>query len=203
VSVRIEPLGSQGAQTRHAVAVLLLDAFAAWPESWKTLAEAAQEVEASLADDRVSFVALGEDGAPVGWIAGIESYRGRVWELHPLAVAPGLQRTGIGRRLVERLEREVAARGALTVYLGTDDVTGMTSLGGRNLYPGVLANVARIENLRDHPYGFYQRLGYEVVGVVPDANGPGRPDIMMAKRVGPGTLAEAASPPSSRGRLDT
>jgi aminoglycoside 6'-N-acetyltransferase I len=31
---------------------------------------------------------------------------------------------------------------------------------------------------------FYQKLGYVIVGVIPDANGPGKPDIMMAKRVG-------------------
>jgi aminoglycoside 6'-N-acetyltransferase I len=30
---------------------------------------------------------------------------------------------------------------------------------------------------------FHQKLGYTVVGVVPDANGPGKPDISMAKRV--------------------
>ena len=35
----------------------------------------------------------------------------------------------------------------------------------------------------DHPAGFYQRMGFEVVGLIPDANGPGKPDILMAKRV--------------------
>jgi aminoglycoside 6'-N-acetyltransferase I len=71
------------------------------------------------------------------------------------------------------------------MYLGTDDVTGLTSLGGKDLFPGVLGNLAQLRNLEDHPYGFYLREGYEVVGVVPDANGFGRPDIMMAKRIGP------------------
>jgi aminoglycoside 6'-N-acetyltransferase I len=31
---------------------------------------------------------------------------------------------------------------------------------------------------------FYRKLGFVIVGVVPDANGPGKPDILMAKRVG-------------------
>jgi aminoglycoside 6'-N-acetyltransferase I len=47
----------------------------------------------------------------------------------------------------------------------------------------VLGHARRIRNLRRHPYGFYQKLGYVVVGVLPDANGRGRPDIFMAKRV--------------------
>jgi aminoglycoside 6'-N-acetyltransferase I len=184
VAVRVEPLAGQSRDTLRRVAVLLKEAFVAWPESWNTLEEAEQEVAAALEPDRLAFVARGEDGEPLGWIGGISSYHGRVWELHPLAVAPWAQRTGVGRLLVEQLESEAAERGGLTVYLGTDDVTCMTSLGGRDLYPGVLGNLAQIENLKDHPFGFYLAVGYEVVGVVPDANGFGRPDIMMAKRIG-------------------
>ncbi len=33
---------------------------------------------------------------------------------------------------------------------------------------------------------FYQKVGYTVVGVVPDANGLGKPDILMAKRIADG-----------------
>ena len=184
MSVRVEPLADQDEATRRRAAALLVDAFAGWPESWSSLAEAEEEVAAALGDDRIAFVALDERREPLGWIGAISSYHGRVWELHPLAVAPGAQRSGVGRLLVERLEREARALGGLTIYLGTDDVTGLTSLGGKDLYPGVLAKLAELENLRRHPFGFYLRIGYEVVGVVPDANGYGRPDIMMAKRIG-------------------
>lgn len=33
------------------------------------------------------------------------------------------------------------------------------------------------------PHGFYEKLGFMIVGVMPDANGIGKPDIYMAKRV--------------------
>jgi aminoglycoside 6'-N-acetyltransferase I len=56
-------------------------------------------------------------------------------------------------------------------------------VGGVDLYPGVLQHISQISNLRDHPFEFYQKLGFEVVGIIPDANGPGKPDILMAKRV--------------------
>src|SRR5687768_10070056 len=101
------PMSDLGVEQRRAVAQLLVDAFVGWPESWQSLDAAEQEVAESLADDRISVVAL--DGAKqvVGWIGAISSYHGRVWELHPLAVRPDLQSRGIGRALVERLEAEV------------------------------------------------------------------------------------------------
>jgi len=41
-----------------------------------------------------------------------------------------------------------------------------------------------MRTLRGHVFGFYQKLGYVVVGAIPDANGFGKPDILMAKRIG-------------------
>jgi aminoglycoside 6'-N-acetyltransferase I len=41
-----------------------------------------------------------------------------------------------------------------------------------------------IKNLRDHPFEFYLRVGFQIAGVLPDANGRGKPDIFLAKRVG-------------------
>ena len=59
----------------------------------------------------------------------------------------------------------------------------MTTLSNTELYPDVTPHIANIKNLRGHPYEFYQKLGFVIVGVVPDANGMGKPDILMAKRV--------------------
>ena len=99
-------------------------------------------------------------------------------------VRPAQQGRGIGRALVADLEERAKERGGLTLWVGTDDENNRTSLGGIDLYPDVLTHLANLRNLRNHPFGFYQKLGFVVVGVVPDANGWGKPDILMAKRLG-------------------
>ena len=93
------------------------------------------------------------------------------------------QRRGIGRALVADLEDRVRERGAVTLFLGTDDEDDRTSLGGIDLYPDPLQHLERLRNLRGHPFEFYRKCGFVVVGVLPDANGFGKPDIYMAKRV--------------------
>ena len=165
-------------------AQILVEAFKDhWPDAWPTVEDAKEEVEAFAAEDRISRFAVGDDGTLLGWIGGIEMYDGKVWELHPLAVRPSAQGQGIGRALVEDLEAQVALRGGLTLWLGSDDENRMTSLGGIDLYPNPLEHLARIKNLRRHPYEFYQKLGFVISGVMPDANGFGKLDIFMAKRV--------------------
>ncbi len=85
--------------------------------------------------------------------------------------------------LVTDLEERVKERGGLTITLGTDDENQQTTLAGINLFPNVCEHLAHIRNLKHHPYEFYQKLGYVIVGVMPDANGLGKPDILMAKSV--------------------
>ena len=112
-------------------------------------------------------------------------YTGHVWELHPLVVRADHERRGIGRALVLDLEQRVRELGIHTMFVGSDDETGLTSLAGVDLYPDVVAHLARLRDLAGHPFGFYQRLGYSVIGVMPDANGFGKPDIYLAKRLTP------------------
>lgn len=166
------------------VAILLREAFTHIPDAWETHADAVREVQESFGQDRISRVALDAGGNIVGWIGGIPQYDGNVYELHPLAVKPGHQGQGIGRALVADLEEQVRARGAMTVVLGSDDEFDATNLYGQDLYPDIAGRILSIQNVRRHPYEFYQKCGYVIYGLVPDANGFGRPDILMAKRVG-------------------
>lgn len=184
--VRVAPLDPGDAALRTAAAQLLVDEFRAhWPEAWPALADGEAEVGRALEPGRVAFGARTADGTLIGWIGAQPSYDGLVWELHPLVVAAPHQRRGVGRALVQRLERELHERGAITIVLGTDDEAGLTTLGGVDLYPGLLGKLAAARSIGRHPLDFYRQLGFEVSGVIPDANGFGKPDILMAKRVGP------------------
>ena len=167
----------------QAAALLVLAFKEHWPNAWPTHEAARAEVGESFGPGRISRVALDETGSVVGWVGGIRAYGGKTWELHPLVVHPQHQGQGIGRALVLDLEGQVLSRGGRSIYLGTDDENGMTSVGQVELYPHVLEHLTHIRNLKRHPYGFYQKMGFAVVGVIPDANGPGKPDIFMAKRI--------------------
>ena len=164
-------------------AELLRIGFLHIPDCWADPVEALAEVRESFGEDRISRVAMEGDDV-VGWVGGIEQYDGHVWELHPLVVHLAWRRRGVGRALVADLEEQARARGGMTVTLGCDDHTNQTSLGGVDVYPNPLDHLASIQNLRGHPYEFYEKCGYSVVGMLPDANGFGRPDIFLAKRIG-------------------
>jgi len=165
-------------------AQLLVDAFREhWSDAWPTFEDALKEVYEMLGTERICRVAVDEEGILLGIIGGIPGYDGHVWELHPLAVQPSMQGHGIGRLLVEDFEEQVRLKGGLTITLGSDDEDDMTSLSSVDLYKNLWEKVRDVRNLKNHPFEFYQKMGYVITGVVPDANGIGKPDILMAKRV--------------------
>ena len=159
-------------------AQLLVDCF---PQAYAD--NAAEEIEGILGDKRVALMAT-DNAHLIGLVGAIPQYGMTGWELHPLAVRKDHRLQGIGAQLVFALEREVAERGGITLYLGSDDEFGKTTLAGADLYERTFEKIATIRNIGGHPYEFYQKIGYVIVGVIPDANGCGKPDIWMAKRIG-------------------
>ena len=161
---------------------LLVDEFRdIAPDAWPIIEEARETVDECIRNGAVRVARVSD--TIVGWI-GSQHVFSRVWELHPLVVARAAQKQGVGRALVADLEGIAAARGAMTLIVGSDDEVGMTSLAGIELYPNPLEHLARLEDRRGHAFTFYLKCGFVVTGVVPDANGFGQPDIHMAKRVG-------------------
>jgi len=179
--MQIIPINSaKGAQIEQAASVLI-EALREFSTGWGDLDSARVETQTFLTSERLAFLAL-EDDVTVGWIGGIR-HTGDLWELHPLVVLPEWQSKGIGTQLVLRLEAEARKEGVTTIWLGTDDDFGGTNLYGRELYPDVLQQLATLRAISKHPFTFYQRIGYTVAGVIPDASGPGKPDILMVKRI--------------------
>ncbi len=183
-ALRIRDLHECTEDDLRQAAMLLVEGFREhWPDAWPDMEAALEEVHEALHPGKICRVALDDDGSVLGWIGGQPEYDGNVWELHPMVVRADQQGNGIGRALIADLEEQVRQRGGLTVMLGTDDEDNMTTLSGVDLYENLPEKIAHIRNLRRHPYEFYQKCGYTIIGVMPDANGPGKPDIYMAKRI--------------------
>ena len=174
-------LADQTDAIREQAASLLVSEFNQ-PAGWPTLDLAREEVAHVL---REGFARAAVDGDTLlGWVGGLPEYAGRVWELHPMVVRRDHRRRGLGRALAAAMEEEAARRGALTITLGTDDDAGITSLANVDLYDDVPRHIRELRDLgHGHPFLFYRRLGFTVTGVMPDANGRGRPDICMSKPV--------------------
>ena len=165
-------------------AQLLVDAFHEhWADAWPSLEDGLKEIHEMLETERICRATIDDNENLLGIIGGIPQYDGHVWELHPLAIQPAIQGKGIGRTLVEDFEEQVRLRGGLTIILGSDDEDNMTSLSNIDLYENLWEKIRDIHNFKRHPFEFYQKLGYVITGVVSDANGVGKPDIIMSKRV--------------------
>lgn len=139
------------------------------------------EVESFRTSGRSAILAVVNHDV-VGWIGAIQQTE-TLLELHPLVVHRDHRRKGIGTALVQQLEAEAHRAAISTIYLGTDDDFGGTSLFGEDLYPNVLDHLLHLQPVSEHPYLFFQAMGYSVVGVIPDASGLGKHDILMAKRI--------------------
>ncbi len=143
--------------------------------------ESEQEIKSLLKGKSLLYVAINKE--VIGFVGAIDTSYPAAYELHPLIVKVAWQRQGIGRKLLEVLEEDLANKGVLTLYLGTDDECFATSLSDGDLYQDTYQKLSCVKNYKDHPFGFYQKCGYTIVGVIPDANGLNKPDIIMAKRL--------------------
>lgn len=182
--VKIVDLSVLDAGQRWDVAQLIVDAFAQdHPEAWPTIESALEELDMLEHDGMAALISFDNTGRPSGIVGALSMYDGNVWEVHPLAVRPDLTGQGIGRALMHALEARAADAGVWTLYVGSDDENETTTLGGQDLYPNPLTHLQNIQDRKGHPLVFYQKLGFVISGVIPDANGYGKPDIFLTKRV--------------------
>jgi aminoglycoside 6'-N-acetyltransferase I len=101
-----------------------------------------------------------------------------------LLIDPDHQKRGYGRLLAKDIEQFAIADGALTMELSTSDTTDATNLSGIDLYGDPLGALSRIDVVDrnvGHSYQFWLKVGYTIVGVLPDAEGLGMPSITLSK----------------------
>ncbi len=157
--------------------------FLSLPDGWPTIEEARAEVKERLIPENTLLAAV-ENETVLGFGGILPSYGGNMAELHPLAVRADTRGRGIGMALVHALEDAARQKGAFTLWLGADDEKegGETSLANVDLFDDL---PARLKDFQPgtHQSAFYLKLGYKVIGVMPDANGKGKPDIYLGKRL--------------------
>lgn len=157
--------------------------FLSLPDGWPTLEEARAEIMERLIPENTLLAAV-ENETVLGFGGILPSYGGNLSELHPLAVRADTRGRGIGTALVHALEDAARQKGAFTLWLGADDEKegGETSLANVDLFDDL---PTRLKDFQPgtHQSAFYFKLGYKIIGVMPDANGKGKPDIYLGKRL--------------------
>jgi aminoglycoside 6'-N-acetyltransferase I len=182
MTTRFIDLCDASAALRLRAAEILTESFTAIGiPAWPDLPSARAELEQCCEDSQVLLGIL-IDGELAGW-GGLQSmYDDVTWELHPLVVSMNMQGRGAGSRLLAELEDRARSAGVQNIALGTDDEYRGTSIADFDPATDDLGEAIRgIQNLQNHPFAFYQKQGYSIVGIMPHASGRGKPDIIMWK----------------------
>ncbi|MCL1987975.1 MAG: GNAT family N-acetyltransferase [Firmicutes bacterium] len=174
---------TESPQTLQQAKQLMLDTY---PKvgMWETLdeKEAAETMEESTADGNICLGIKLADQL-IGWVGLRPAYK-FTWELHPLVLAIEHHGKGYGTILMTELEKLAKSKGITGIYVGSDDETAKTSLSQVDITSqNIFHEMATIKNYDKHPYEFYQKCGYFIVGIVPNANGKHKPDIMLWKDI--------------------
>jgi aminoglycoside 6'-N-acetyltransferase I len=178
----IVPLASLDAAALEQLAQVTLASALTHTALWLTDLDAAREELADALVPGKTALALLDGDAAIAWVAAAPDW-GRSWELHPLIVAVDHQRRGHGLRLVREIEDIARATDALTMLVGTSDTVEATSLSNVDLYEHPGSRLDGMTVRTPHAVEFWRRAGYTIVGVLPDAEGPGLPSIQLSRRL--------------------
>lgn len=148
--------------------------------TWPDIATAMNEIDECIDLPNIC-IGIILDNYLVG-LVGLRPMYKETWELHPLVIKKEYQGKGLGKKLLYELEIRAKKQGLIGIVLGTDDENNKTSLSQLNITEtNIFDSIINIKNINKHPYEFYKKNGYIIVGVIPNANGKNKPDIWMWK----------------------
>lgn len=176
----VDILSQEDAALLRGVADLLVVAFAPIYEGdvTRALADVVQ-----FAPEDLSLIARDGDGQPIGWLRAEHFKRQASAEIKLVAVHPSRRRQRVGQTLVRAAEERMRAVGCVTMLATVGDTRGRTNLYGVDVTADAPRLLAAFHCHADHPAGFFLRVGYRLVGVLPDAYGPGKHDLTLARRI--------------------
>jgi aminoglycoside 6'-N-acetyltransferase I len=168
---------------KKAAEILYITFIGADRNRWlKNQKEAFDEVRECIEKPNVCIGIKTEDKL-IGW-AGIRPMYEKTWELHPIVIKKEYQGKGYGRLLLTEIERIASLKGIIGLVAGSDDETNSTSLSEREINgENIFDEIRNVKNYRNHPYEFYRKYGYSIIGVIPNANGQNKPDIWLWKDI--------------------
>jgi aminoglycoside 6'-N-acetyltransferase I len=155
-----------------------------YPHLLYTQAEAENEIMRVFQQGSI-FIIRVIDEQIVGMIGARPTHGSTGYELFPHVVSPDKQNQGMGSVLLQMLETELSKRQATVLFLATEDEMGETSISDIDLFEDPFPSLQELKSDSTHPYVYYRKRGFKVFGVIPDAFGIGKPDIIMAKRIKP------------------
>ena len=182
MNCQITDLTERDAGLVDQIATFLVECFRAYAREWcPDIASGRMKIRESFSADRRSRVLANDDGIALGWAGAIVGEN--VWEIHPIAVSPAFQRRGYGSLLVNDIIELARTNNAVAVWAGTGDTTDSTNFSKIDLYRSAANALQDVTAPQDHPVHFWSRMGFSLVGVMPDEEGLGKPGIHFAKRI--------------------
>ena len=151
-------------------------------DAWTDMESALVEVNECIVEPNICIgIKVGDDLA--GWV-GLRPMYPITWELHPMVVKKEFQGKGLGKLLLNELENIARGNNIIGIFAGSDDETNSTSLSNKKITgENIFEEISNIKNYKNHPYEFYKKCGYNIVGIIPNANGNNKPDIWLWKDI--------------------
>ena len=167
---------------REAARILYITFTGINKNAWPDLETALIEVDECIQEPNICL-GIKADNELAGWI-GLRPMYEKTWELHPMVIKKEHQGKGYGKQLLYELERLGRLKGVIGIFAGSDDETNSTSLSERELNEeNIFQEIMNVKNYKNHPYEFYRKCGYIITGIIPNANGLKKPDILLWKDI--------------------